>query len=267
MNTQASAHPKDATYLHFIVPVIAWSDGLELTLKSVLNVPEEMRGTFVLIAPPDRLGDIRSRVERIECSLSIRIAYVKESGKGVYPAFNDGLRHLAGQTGYVVFLGAGDVLHEPAQPVVDAMRNGSSLICIPVGGDPAILRRVFGRRGWISCLPNPQGCIYNLSLGPLLNYEERLRIYDDVVQRIAIIHRHGCVELDVNPLITIDGHGVSGAQTLKKVGEHFDERLSLFLPVFAFNEPILALKYVIGSVAMLWRYARGSKFSTVGNSV
>lgn len=256
-----------AAKLHFVLPTLSWSDPLRLSLVSIESIGADHLGQIIVITPARSMRDIQDGIASLP-ALGSHVTLVEETGRGVYPGFNDGLRELEGERGYVVFLGAGDIVHPLSPLVVDAMDEGTMLICVPAGGDRATVRRLLGSRGWLTCLPNPQGCLYNLELGALLRYEERLRIYDDVVQRIAIIRKHGCKWLDCRPLISIDGHGVSGAQNMRKVFEHFRERFALLLPLMRHKEPVLALKYVAGSAAMFVRYLTKSNFNTMsGNSI
>lgn len=242
------------TRIHLVLPALTWDSSLEATLASIANIPTSMMGQTIIIAPAAQLPKISRHLDSWSLN-SPKPRLLAETGKGVYPAFNNGLDALKGATGYVIFLGAGDCLNSPEPPLCDAMAADVSLVCLPTGGDPATLRR-FPAQPWglLTCLPNSQGCVFNLKLGAKLIYQERFAIYDDVLQRIAILQSEPHTRLDCAPIVTIDGHGVSGVQTPGKILRHFSERRALFLPILRLRQPLLATKYLIGSLKDIVRY-------------
>ncbi|MGB2271872.1 MAG: hypothetical protein ACPH15_02520 [Pseudomonadales bacterium] len=247
--------------INFILPAMDCSVELRETLSSISLIQANRRGVVVVIFPSKEFTDKKNEITS-DYSDPLDLRVVEESSPGVYPGFNDGLQCLRSVGGYVVFLGAGDIVHEPSKLLLQEMDSGVDLICMPAGGDGANLRKIKAvSHEYLICLPNPQGCVYKLSIGDDIKYKTTYRIYDDVIQRIKVIKKYHYKVIDSSPLITIDGHGVSGAQTIRKVLEHFSERASLLLPVIRLGEPILACKYLIGSLAMFGRYLTGSKFN------
>jgi hypothetical protein len=242
--------------LHIIMPALGWTPGIEDSLKSLGQVPSARLGQVLIVAPGRQLEDITRELDR-RTFLVTRPRLVEETGKGVYPAYNNGLDALSGESGYVIFLGAGDCLHTPATELCKAMDSGTPLICIPVDGDPATLRR-FPARSWglLTCLPNSQGCIFNLNLGEYLRYDEKFAIHDDVLQRLDIMRHARCLHIDCPPLVTIEPAGVSGVQSFRKIVQHSVERVRLFGPILLHGEPLLAVKYLAGIARVVARYLK-----------
>jgi hypothetical protein len=143
------------------------------------------------------------------------------------------------------------------------MEQGTPLICTPVVGDPATLRR-FPNRDWglISCLPCSQGCVFNLSLGDRLRFAGKFRIYDDVLQLLAITRITRGLRIEHGPIVTIEAAGISGVQSVRKILEHCSERLRLSTRILLSGEPILAAKYLVGMSRVVGRYLALRRAST-----
>jgi hypothetical protein len=246
--------------IHAVIPAVHGDQALEETLLSLANrLPEFAHA--VIVCPQRAEHHVRAAATRACRETRLPVDVVLESGSGVYPAYNDGLLRLLADhaRGYVLFLGAGDVLSAGLDVLQPALVDLPDVACFRVDGDPTALApcppvphapRRFAR------LPHHQGMLFHTRLGHRLLLPEQYPIYADVLQRVRVLATASSIAVSNACLVGVAPAGASGVRDLRSVSRHSAERLRLATTLlFGLRQPKLAARYTfgIGRVLRRWR--------------
>lgn len=233
-----------AMKINVVLPTLQIDDQFRATISSLLLL-EGVLGRVIVVAP--------ERVCKSDAAVALHgIEFVSESSKGVYACFNQSIDILKGASGYVVFIGAGDLVLGISKTLQSVLASDPEVVMTGVVRTDSVLTAserpeyLFRKRGrLLARLPHHQGMLYRVDVVQMARYPEGYKIYGDVLQRVKALQTPSVLSLDL-PFIRTAPAGISSYNDLHRIKLHIVERLRLFIPLIGMGEPIIACRYVAG---------------------
>ncbi len=250
--------------LYFIVPSLKADSHLERTLESI-GARLASNAHVILVCPAPALPGVRQMAGALARAHAFSVEVLEEMKRGVYPAYNDGVRRLLsdGREGRIVFLGAGDRFILPSTTLAEILADNPDVACFKVAGDPTSLRPVAfapGSRKGLRRLPHHQGMIFSISLGRALLFPENHSIYADVEQRARALLAAERIVVSERELSAVAPAGISGVRSFAAVKRHARGRVAIARMLFMeLKQRRLALRYLAGVPRVIARWLVAKK--------